>query len=196
MEGLGEIRYERAVKSLTDGFAYYKRGVLAFGALDTLARIGHASSAPLFRSALRSGDSRFRRAAVDGLARSGDKDAASLLTPMETSERDASVVLAIAFWRHRSGQSQQLSRLVQALGDPDLRVQSQDYLVELGPSAAPELAGQLGAAVPEARIALLEVLGVTGRGTQAHAVEAFQNDGDARVAAAAARTLARIRLRN
>lgn len=193
MEGLGELRYERAVKALADIFGYYRSGEMAFGALDTLARIGHASSVPLFAGAVTSKDPNFRRAAAEGLARSGDKDSAPRLDGLAAAERDPSVVLALAFAQQRSGRGQHVPRFVQALGDRILRAQAQDYLIELGPPVAAALATSLAPAQPEARLALLEVLGVTGSAAEVPSIEPYQDDPDPRIAAAAQRALARIR---
>lgn len=193
MEGLGEIKYERAVKALTEAFGYYKAGEMAFGALDTLARIGQVESIPLFKTALGSKDPNFRRAAVEGLARTGDKDAAMAPDAILSSERDASVVFALAFAQQRTGRAHQVGRLVQALGDRNLRAQAQDYLIELGPAISSELAAAMTGTGGEMRVALLEVLGVTGTAKEAAAIEPLQNDRDPQVATAARRAVSRIR---
>lgn len=192
MEGLGELRYERAVKALTDRFGHFRDGEMAYGALDTLARIGHASSAGLFRTALASRDANFRRAAVEGLARAADKDAAAALDQLGATERDPAVALALTFAQQRSGRAQVAGRLVQALGDKRLGPQAQDYLIELGPATADDLAAALPEAQPDARIAILEALGVVGGARQVSAIESLRGDRDRRVAQAARRALARI----
>ena len=193
MEGLGEVRYERAVTALADLFNYYKTGEMAYGALDTLARIGQPASIPMFRAALTSKDPNFRRAAVEGLARTGDKDGAAAAEAIAAAERDPSVVLALAFGQQRSARAQHTGRLLQALNDRTLRSQAQDYLVELGTPVAPEVSGALSGAAPDVRVALLEVLGVIGTSEQLTAVDALHNDADARVKAAAERVSSRIR---
>jgi HEAT repeat protein len=193
LEGLGEIRYDRAVKGVSDLLAFHKTGEVAWAALDTLARIGHPSSAPDFEASLASKDPNFRRSAVEGLARSGAAGAADAIDAASAGERDASVVLAVAFAQQRMGRARQAARLVTALADRGLRQQAQDYLVELGPPAAPEAASALAGAAPEVRVALLDVLGVTGGANEAPAVEALWNDRDPRVAAAAQRALPRLR---
>ena len=72
MRALGAIREERAVQALTEQFKYYGKGEGAWSALDALARIGHASSVPLFKARLADKDPFLRRAAAEGLARTGD----------------------------------------------------------------------------------------------------------------------------
>ncbi len=52
MAALGEMRYERAVQSLTDLFNYHKKGPEAMAALDAVAAIGHPGSLPVFLAQL------------------------------------------------------------------------------------------------------------------------------------------------
>jgi HEAT repeat protein len=193
MEALGELRYERAVKGLTDVMAYYRTGDMAWAALDTLARIGHASSVPTFNSAFVDQDPNFRRSAAEGLARTKADKASDIIQAAAGAERDGSVSLAMAYGQHRLGKANETQRIIQALGDRGLRKQAQEYLVELGPAAAADVAAALAAASPDARVALLEVLAVIGGPQQAGAVEALQNDRDAHVAAAAQQAFWRIR---
>jgi HEAT repeat protein len=192
MEALGEMRYERAARALAGVFDYYKQGVMAFGALDTMARVGSAASAPIFKRELASKDPNFRRASVEGLARIGG-DAVADVESIAAAERDPSVLLALSFARHRAGRVQGVGDLLKALDTRDLRAPAQDYLVELGPAVSGDLAGALPAATVEGRVAILDVLGVTGGTKEAPAIERMQNDRDQNVAAAARRALARIR---
>jgi HEAT repeat protein len=192
-EGIGDLRYERAVKAVGEILAYLKGGEMGWAALDTLARIGHASSVPLFKTALSSRDPNFRRSAVEGLARAGDKGDGAAIDAMIAGERDPAVILAAAFAQHRAGRAVQTPRLVQALGDRRLAPQARDYLIELGTPVAPDVAAALPSAPDEARLAMLHVLGVTGGAKQAASVEPLQKDADPRVAAAARRALSRIR---
>jgi HEAT repeat protein len=193
MEGLGEMRYQRAVKALTDLHGYYRTGEMAYGALDTLARIAHGDSLPLFKAALTNRDPNFRRAAVEGLARIGTPEAVAALPAADARERDMAVRLAIAFADNRTARSPGLGRIVQALASKDLRWQAQDYLVELGPPVVSELAGALPAATTAARTALLEVIGINGGPAESALLGPLRHNDDPRVAAAAERALARIR---
>ena len=73
MRALGDIRETRAISALTDQLAFYGKGEGAWVALDALARIAHASTAPLFQVRLGDKDPYIRRAAAEGLARLGDQ---------------------------------------------------------------------------------------------------------------------------
>jgi HEAT repeat protein len=193
MEGLGEMRYERGVKALTDIFTYHKSGESAWAALDTLARIGHASSVATFKAALAHKDLNFRRSAVEGLGRVGDKDSGTAIDAATNGERDAALVLAAAFAQHRSGRGVHTSRLVDGLGSKGTRLQAQEYLVELGPAMAPAVAAALAGATNESRVALLQVLGVTGTSKELAAIDPLQRDANEKVADAARRAASRIR---
>ena len=65
---------------LTEQLTYYAKGEGAAAALDALAHIAHPSSVPLFKSRLTDKDDFIRRAAAEGLARTGD---ASELTTLQ-----------------------------------------------------------------------------------------------------------------
>ena len=99
----------------------------------------------------------------------------------------------MAFAQQRLGQANETPRIIQALADRGLRKQAQEYLVELGPPVAADVAASLSTAAPEVRVILLQVLGMNGGPKEAGAVDALQSDGDPRVAAAAQQALSRIR---
>ncbi|RPJ71604.1 MAG: hypothetical protein EHM24_11885 [Acidobacteria bacterium] len=195
LEGIAELRYERAVQALTDFYNYEKKGPVALATLDALGRIGHRSSVPLFRAALTRKEPAALRAAVEGLARAGDKDSVTAAALSLAKQRKSEVVLGVAFAQQRVGQVSQLDRLVQAAGGTDTYLQAQDYLIELGPPVAQAVAGALPAASTAARLRLIEVLGVIGGADQLPALQAAERDETASVAAAAVRAVRRIKAR-
>ncbi|MCA1649857.1 MAG: HEAT repeat domain-containing protein, partial [Acidobacteria bacterium] len=79
MRALGELREQRALQALTDQFNFYGKGEGAWAALEALARIGHSSSVPMFTARLTDKDPFLRRAAAEGLGRSGDTSGVSAL---------------------------------------------------------------------------------------------------------------------
>ncbi len=193
IEGLGEMRYARATEALTSVHKYFQKKPPALAALDALARIGSPSSVPLFKAAATRREPAARRAALEGLARAGDGEALrAAVTEAQAVRADAEVVLGAAFALHRAGLGQHLSPLLNAAGGDDTALQVQDYLVELGPTVAPQVAAALPAAKGEARARLIEVLGVIGGPEQVPAIEAARGEGGARVATAAERTLRRL----
>lgn len=193
IEGLGEMRYERGAQPLTDFYNYQKKGPLALASLDALARIGQPESVPVFRAALTRKEPAALRAAVEGLARAGDKESVASAAIALGRERNAEVSLGLAFAQQRLGQAQQLDRLIQAAGERASSLQAQDYLVELGPSVAGQVAGVLPAASAEGRLRLVEVLGVIGGAEQLPALQAAQRDGPSATAAASERAVRRVK---
>ena len=193
IEGLGEMRYARAAEALTHVFEYFKKQPPALAALDALARIGAPASVPLFKAAAGRKEPSARRAAVEGLARAGERKAlAAAVTEAQGVRADAEVVLGAAFALQRAGLGQHLSPLFTAAGGEDTALQVQDYLVELGPAVAPQVAAALPAAKGEARARLIEVLAVIGGQDEVAAIQAARGDGGSRVAAAADRALKRL----
>jgi HEAT repeat protein len=135
------------------------------------------------------------RAAVEGLARAGDKDAVAAAAASLARNRRPEVTLGVAFARVKTGEPAPLETLLQAAGGRDTSLQVQDYLVELGPAAAKPVAAVLPAASSEARQRLIEVLGVIGGDEQLPALQAAQKDESAAVAAAAERAVRRLKAR-
>jgi HEAT repeat protein len=192
IEGLGEMRYERGVEALTHVHQYYKTGPPALAALDALARIGLRGSIPLFKTSATRREPTARRAAVEGLARAGDAEALAALAPAVQADGNREVALGVAFASQRAGLGKHLSTLIAEAGGRDTGLQVQDYLVELGPPVAGEVAAALASARGEARARLIEVLGVIGGQDEVPAIEAARADGSSRVAVAAERAMRRI----
>lgn len=193
IEGLGEMRYQPAAEALTHVYDYFKKQPPALAALDALARIGSPASIPVFRAAAGRREPAARRAAVEGLARVGERDAlTAAVTQAQAVRADTEVVLGAAFALQRAGLGQHLSPLFDAAGGADTALQVQDYLVELGPAVAPQVAAALSSSHGEARARLIEVLAAIGGADQVAAIQAARGEGGARVAAAADRTLRRL----
>jgi hypothetical protein len=107
MDALGLLREPRAVPSLTDRYNYYrstKKRSLAGGALEALARIGHASSVDIVKV---------------------------LITDKWSQGTDATA-LAVTFARERMLKDGSSAILQQALADKNRQVQARGYLAELG----------------------------------------------------------------
>lgn len=134
MRAVGRLGDPRAVKSLSDLFAHYKRGDLAIAALEGLAGIGHGSSVPAFEMALTDRDADARRLAAEGLGRSGNAASAAALEAALGKEREPFPQLAMAFALSRLGQPFQ-HRLTEALREPRTAPQAFAYLLELAPDS-------------------------------------------------------------
>lgn len=194
MRAAGEVREWRALQALTDLFAYYGRGPLAEAALDGLAHIAHASSQDLFREQLGDDSPLIRRYAVEGLARSGNRAAATAAARALEGEQDDGVRLAVAFASVAS-RGTGAETLTAALAENDRHEQAMDYLVELGPKALPGLRAALKANAPIVRQRAATVLGFIGGSDALSLLESITRDPDADVARAAERAVVRIRQR-
>ena len=193
MRALGDIREVRAVKALQEQLDFYKRGELAAAAYDGLARVAHASSIPLFQSWLPSRDPLGRRYAAEGLARTGDLQAAASVEPFFDKEKDRQVRAAMAFALVVAGRPA-TSVLVEALADEDLAPQVMAYLVELGQPVVPQITGSLRAEHPKVRERTAMVLGLVGGADALAALEQLPPDDNLDVARAVERGIARLRL--
>jgi len=192
MRALGAIHEARAVQALTEQFAYYRKGEGAWSALDALARIGASASAPLFKERLQDKDPFIRRAAVEGLGRTGDTASFEALQRIVGTDESAMVRMAAAFALQKLGRNY-ASRVADLMASPKVVEQGEEYLVELGPPIATQLVPRLQEPDVEVREAIADVLGVIGGPDAVPALEAAAaKDPKSGVAIAAKRAVARI----
>jgi HEAT repeat protein len=193
MRAVGDVRADQAVPALTEQFEYYVRGAAGRAAIDALARIGHAQSRGLFEAQTESGYPAHRRAAYEGLARLGNLGPAAPRIQMAMAkENDERVQAAMAFALTRAGHPA-LERIFAALGDEDTTDQALEYLVELGPKHAPEIAARLQDRNPLVREQIAITLGFIGGQDAAAALNTAASDENADVRFAV--SVAQLRLR-
>ena len=192
MSALADLRYDRAVQSLTDRFNYYKKGPEATAAFDAVAKIGHPGSIPVFLAQLGSGDAQVRRMAVEGIGRTGDVVAMSQMQLKAEPDQSAYVGHALAFAKARNGNYAEMPKLVDRFKYSSLATQTFNYLVELGPAAAAELGTFSTSGDPRIRAGVAEVLGIIGDQTSLGLLDVLARDRNKAVAEAAARSQARL----
>ena len=194
MRALGAIRETRAVGALGDQLAYYKKGEGAWSALEALARIASPASVPLFRERLQDRDPYIRRAAMEGIARTGDAESAGALEKAATIDDSAMVRLAAVFALQKLGRNY-AARIVDLMASARVIPQAQEYLVELGSPMSVTLVPRLQEPDPSVREAVADVLGVIGDASVLPALEAAAKDRDGSVASAAKRATAQVQNR-
>jgi HEAT repeat protein len=193
MRALGQLREPRAVVALTEQLKYYNKGEGAWSALDGLAHIAHPSSLPLFTQRLADKDPNLRRAAAEGLARSGDKSQTGALETGAGNDASSSARAAMAFALQKLGRNY-VPRLVEFLDDGGVALQVQEYFLELGQPVEKELIPSLQEPDPSIRAAVAEVLGAIGGEASLSALQALQYK-DKTAADAASRAVERIKMR-
>jgi HEAT repeat protein len=194
MRALGEIRDERAIQALTEQLSYYGRGEGAWSALDALARIAHPSSVPLFKTRLTDKDPYLRRAAVEGLARTGDVASVEPFV-MDVNQDDSEMVrAAMSFALYKKGHVSFLARLIDFADADSLGPQLQEYFADLGPSAVPTVVTRLHDTDADVRRNLLAILGTVGDQSTVAALTPFKDDRDREVATAATYAIERIKM--
>lgn len=190
-EALGRLRHDRAVQALADRVTYYGKGDAAATALLALARIGHASSRDLFRARLADPDAAMRRAAIEGLGRVRDRASIEAIRTAARADQSADVRLAGLFALDRLGEPQ-VNGIALSVGQPAVGAQAVDYLLEIGPAAAPAALAAMPKATAGGRAELAHLMGFVGSAAEARALDAFRRDADPRVARAAANAIARL----
>jgi len=194
IRALGEVREERALQAITDQLNYYDKGEGAAVALEALARIAHSSSRPVFAARLQNRDPRQRRAAVEGLARIGDKETVSTFV-FAVNQDDADIVrAAMTYALHRHGYANYIARMLDFTYYAGPARQVQGYIIELGPAVVPELAPRLKDPDPGVRARLAEVLGAVGDPAAVALLEPMKQDSQREVAAAATHAIERIKM--
>jgi HEAT repeat protein len=194
IRALGEIRDERAVQVITDQLKYYDKGEGAVAALEALSRIAHPSSVPQFVARLEDRDPKLRRAAIEGLARTGDKDAIAKLV-FSVNQDDSSIVrAAMTYALHRQGYANYLARMVDYMYYAEPARQIQGYLIEIGGSVVPGVLPRLNDPDPSVRERLAEVLGAIGDQKTAVELTPLKQDSNRDVAAAATHAIERIKM--
>jgi HEAT repeat protein len=192
MSALADMRYDRAVQSLTDLFNYYKKGPEAMAAFDAVAKIGHPGSVPVLLAQLASSDAQVRRIAVEGIGRAGDAAAVSQMRLKAEPDQSAYVGHALAFARARNADYSEMGKLVGGFKYSSLATSTFNYLVELGPAAAAELGTFSTTGDPKIRAGVAEVLGIVGDQTSLGLLDVLLRDRNKAVAEAAARSQARL----
>jgi HEAT repeat protein len=194
MRALGEIRDARAVEALTQQLDYYKQGEGARAAAAALALIAHPSSVPAFQARLADRDPEIRRAAVEGLARTGDAKMVSGFVMTVNQDEAESVRAAMAFALHKNGYPNYLGRMIDFMDHPRSAQQVRGYLVELGPTVIPFIIPRLKEPDEGVREHLAAVLGVLGNQATVPVLTSLKNDPNAAVAAAATHAVERINM--
>ena len=193
MRSLGELGEERAVQALTEQLTFYGRGEGAWSALDALARIAHPSSVPLFKARLTDRDPFLRRAAAEGLGRTGDASEVPVLEVRAGNDESEMARAAMAFALQKLGRNY-VTRLVDLMDSSKLAPQIQGYLLELGPSIVPQLLPRLQEPDAATRARIAEVLGMFGGEAALAALQPLTGDRDRDVIEAATRAIERIKM--
>lgn len=195
MQAIGQIRYANAVQALSDQFSYYQQGPDAMAALEGLAGVGHSMSVSIFEDLLGNSNSGVRRLAVEGLARSGQRELFPRLQQLGQTERAAEVLLALHYANLRLGNIESsLQPLVASLANPSQRPVALGYVLDLSTSHAPQLAAALKDPSVDVRRLVADAIGFSRNPAVIPTLEAAARDSDPDVAAAARNAIARLKL--
>lgn len=192
MGALGALRYERAIQALTELFEHHARGNVAVAAFESLARIGHASSQPLFIANITSRDPLMRRLSIEGLARVGDRGMAAEVIARLQEERSEEVLLAGQFASVLLSDGR-VDPIADNLSRPRVRPIARSYLQELAPGRVEAIA--VHAQDPDAgvRLDVVEVLGQSGDRRAIPLLERLLQDTDPAVVRGTERAIGRLR---
>ena len=192
VDSLGRVREDRALPRFRDLIA--KAGSRNVDGLAlALARIGAPDDLAYFKAHLTDRSAGARRAAVEGIARIGDRGAIEAIDQLVATDRAPAVRLAASFARHRLGRAQTYE-IAMMLADPALAAQAREYLFEIGRDAAPGVQQALKAgAESRHRADLVQLIGYLGGPEDIPMVQALLAGADERVQRAANAAVTRLR---
>ena len=194
MRALGEIGEAAAINALVQQLEYYRKGEGAWSALEGLARIGHGSSVPIFKSRLSDRDQFVRRSAAEGLGRAGATSEIPALETLFTSDSSDAVRAAAGFALQKLGRDA-VPQLAAMLGSERLAPQVAGHFIELGSGVANGLAVHLKDPNASVRANAAQVLGAIGDSTHVTMIEPLLHEKDRDVVRAAQRAIERIKMR-
>ena len=195
MQALGQLRYPNAVQALSDQLSYRQKGLDGMAALEGLAGIGHPTSVSIFEGLLTSRNPDIRRLAVEGLARTGNREMLSTLQEMGQGEQSNDVLLALHYANIKLGANESsLQQIVAGLGDASRRPLVLGYLLDLSTAMAPAIAEALTDQNEDVRRLVADVLGFSGNTGVLPSLEAAAKDPEPDVAAAAQQAIERLKL--
>ncbi len=194
LQAVGVLRVREAGPPLRETFEQNRRRESGTRALVALARIGDPAQADLFRELLTSSDPERRRLAVEGLGRIADPSLLPSFKKDFQRERDADVRLAYNFAMALLGDRAFLDSIVLGLGGSGASAaRSRAYLLELGPSVAPDLQPYLQDQDARVRGALCDILAQLGDTSAIPKLVPLRGDANSEVADRANRAIEKLR---
>ena len=147
-----------------------------------------------FSAAALDKDEYLRRAAAEGIARTGDASQVPALETAVGNDSSEMVRAAMSFALQKLGKNF-VPRLVEFLSRDKVAPQVGAYLLELGPSIVPELLPSLADPSAEIRANVATILGQLGDQGTIAALQPLTTDRDKDVIEAATRAIERIKMR-
>lgn len=194
LQAVGVLRVKDAGPALREMFEQNRRRELGMRVLASLSRSGDPAQGDLFRELLSSNDPEQRRLAVEGLGRVADVSMLPSFKKDYQREKSTSVRLAYNFAIVSLGDRAFLDAIALALGaSGGLSRQARDYILELGPSMAPDLFPYLNDRDPEVRGALSDILAQLGDVSAIPKLTPLLADPNSKVADRANRAIEKLR---
>jgi HEAT repeat protein len=191
-EALGVIRDRKAAVELRTQLSRSRGDLLEFTFL-ALARIGEADDRELFRARTGDRSEAMRRAALEGLGRTGDRDSIDAIERALKTDRSDSVRTAAAFALVMLGRPE-ATVITANLAVSGLTAQARDYVLEIGRATVPAIEATLKVATDSRhRAHLIQLIGYVGTIDQVATLEPMAADRDERVRRAVAQAIARLR---
>jgi len=191
MDALGAMRYTRALPALGELLAFYKKGDMAEGTLDAVARIAQPESAGLLAAQLLGSDPALKATAIEGLARLGQRSSLPAIQKAVENDRTERVQMAGTFAAVLLAEAP-ADLIAEGLIRARLHDQAFRYMVEIAPSRTSTFLRFAHDPDERMRVEIAEILGQAGDPAALSILERLTADTDAQVVAAAKRATARL----
>lgn len=196
-ETVGLLRTQEAIPDLQRLLQNSDSKIVRATALEALAFMPTADTAPLFVQYLGDKEKTLRTAAALGLGRLKDPSHRDALEQAWQKEKDKGVGLALAFALVAHGKVDALDELVSNLSSRVRQGEARPYLIELArePAVREALYPQLHNSNADIRKNLCQVFAASGDSTSISYLETLLRDRDSEVAMEAGRAIRILRLR-
>lgn len=194
MQAAGVLRVREAGAALRELFEQNRKREMGNRVLAAISRIGDGAQADLFRELVASSEPEQRRLAVEGLGRIADKTMLDGFKKDFLREKNSDVRLAYNFGIVILGDRAFVDSIAFALaGKGPTSARARGYLLEIGPSVAPDLYPYLNDTDPQVRGAVCDVLAQLGDVAAIDRLQALLGDANSGVADRANRAIERLR---
>jgi HEAT repeat protein len=194
---LGVFRVQEAIPELRRLYENTDDKDVRKAALEALAFMPNADTAPVFESALLDREGNIRASAALALGRLKDEKYLSVIEQARLKEKDEGVRLAITFALIMNGKRELLDQLVPALDSKFRSGEAEAYLIEAARDEAVRdgLYARLYHRDPDVRMGLCRVLAASGDNRSISYLEVLLKDRNKEVVAEASRAIRLLRAR-
>ena len=191
---LGQFRYKPALQELQQFLDYRREKEHKRVILQAISRIGDPSSEPVMKEYVNDDDKEMRQYAIEGFGRMELVQYKDALAKQFQREDSKQIKLALCFSLFALGDRAYVDTLVLSIDERGYRDQINEYFVELGDLAIPELEPYLKSGEKQTKLKIIRLLGEMHRPNGIPVLEPYLKDPDMEIAQAATDSIRELKL--